>query len=222
MSPWCLSTAIAPFLAALWWVQPVAGEPFRAGSYSFSDELGGFRILSVRGTGTQSDPIILEEEILDTAPVTLVIRRLEMDQGMAIERRSLTLKKIIRNSTRRIWGGFELELQEILFKPSVYGDGLSFNQMDIRPPDITSDRFARNNRVFEPHDRVRFESGHVDPGTIAHFSMVITDPTPIPVFYLVQDPQLLFAGELGPINLAEIERGAEALSQRRADPPGPR
>ena len=43
-----------------------------AGEYSFSDELGGFRILSVTGAGTKSDPIEIDEELDVAAPVTLV------------------------------------------------------------------------------------------------------------------------------------------------------
>lgn len=31
---------------------------FQAGAYSFSDELGGFRILSATGAGTRTDPIV--------------------------------------------------------------------------------------------------------------------------------------------------------------------
>ena len=49
---------------------------FAAGGYSFSDELGGFRLLSASGTGTPDDPIVVVEEIAEAAPVVLVIRRL--------------------------------------------------------------------------------------------------------------------------------------------------
>ena len=172
---------------------PSHGAEFATGGFRFSDELGGFRILSASGTGTASDPVILVEEFLDTAPVTLIIRRDSIPADLPGAVRSLVLTKIVRNKTRRIWAGFEMELQEIRDQPSVYGDGLSFNQMDIRLPDITSDRFITNDREFEPHDRVRFQTGSVDPETTARFTMMITDPTPILEFYLVQDPQLLFA-----------------------------
>ncbi len=174
------------------------GAEFASGNFRFSDELGGFRILSVSGAGTAADPIVLEEVLFDTAPVTLIIRRNSFPDDLPGAVRSLVLTKIVRNGTRRIWAGFEMELQEIRDQPSVYGDGLSFNQMDIRLPDITSDRFTTNDRQFEPHDRVRFETGSVDPDTTARFSMMITDPTPITEFYLVQDPQILFAGRHHP------------------------
>jgi len=173
-------------------------EPFRAGNFSFSDELGGFRILSVTGTGSSIDPVVLEEEIFETGPVTLVIRRhgptdAKPGADQMEESRALTLVKLVRNRTRRIWAGFDLELQEILNRPSVYSDGLSFNQIGAAPPDVESDDFARNVRQFEPYDRIQFHSGHVDPEKTARIRVHITDPTPERIFYLVQDPQILFA-----------------------------
>ncbi len=181
------------FFAVLAVTDIAVAEEFAAGGFRFSDELGGFRILSATGTGTTVDPVVLEEDFFDVAPVTLIIRRdrLAADQPEMV--RSLALVKIVHNRTRRIWAGYEMELQEIRDKPSVYGDGLSFNQMDVRPPDVTSDRFSSNNRQFEPYDRIRFETGSVDPEKTARFSVLITDPTPVPEFYLVQDPQILFA-----------------------------
>ena len=167
---------------------------FAAGGYSFSDELGGFRLLSASGTGTPDDPIIVVEEIAEAAPVVLVIRRLGGPNAPGVRHTQFTLEKTVVNRSERIWGGFEVALQEILRRPSTYGDGLSFNQYGAQAPDIASDSFADNNRLFEPDDRIRFENGHVDPGATARFRIIITDPTPIAEFYLVQDPQLLSAG----------------------------
>jgi hypothetical protein len=185
-----------------------------AGGFSFSDELGGFRLISASGAGTPGDPIVLIEEIEEAAPVTLVIRH---GAGSGFSRpplTRLTLVKIVVNRSRRVWGGFEVELQETLRQPSVYDDGLSFNQVGARPPDAGSDSFADNNRLFEPYDRIRFQNGHVDPEGRAEFRVTITDPTPIPEFYLVQDPQLLSA-ELPPRRtFAE----ADMLHQRAITP----
>jgi len=164
-----------------------------AGGYSFSDELGGFRLLSATGSGTPDDPIIVVEEIAEAAPVVLVIRRLGGPSGPGVQHTQFTLEKTVVNRSERVWGGFEVALQEILKRPSTYGDGLSFNQYGARAPDVASDSFADNNRLFEPDDRIRFENGHVDPGATARFRITITDPTPIAEFYLVQDPQLLSA-----------------------------
>ncbi len=170
------------------------GAEFSAGGYSFSDELGGFRLLSASGAGTTADPVVVVEEILDPAPITLVIRR----QPGTIARRAphapLTLVKVVHNRSQLVWAGFELELREVLTRPSSYGDGLSFNQFGAKAPDVSSDAFADNDRIFEPHDRIRFERGFVDPDATARFKVTITDPTPDIEFYLLQDPKLLSAG----------------------------
>jgi len=176
----------------------VWAETFQAGGYSFSDELGGFRVVAISGTGSSTDPVVLEEEIFDTGPVTLVIRQVKQDDFSGDRRisersRTLTLIKIVRNRTQRIWSGFDLELQEILNKPSIYSDGLSFNQIGAASPDVASENFSRNVQLFEPYDRVRFHSGHVNPEMAARIRVHITDPTPEDTFYLLQDPQVLFA-----------------------------
>ena len=193
-----LFAAAAFSLAAGLFADAGRAEPFPAGDFSFSDELGGFRILSVSGTGSSADPVILEEEIFETGPVTLVIRRIAPGGRITDPRgfglpRTLRLVKVVHNRTRRIWAGFDLELQEVLGKPSVYSDGLSFNQIGAAAPDVYSEDFARNVRLFEPYDRIRFHSGHVDPEDAAHIKVHITDPTPERIFYLLQDPQILFA-----------------------------
>lgn len=46
-----------------------------AGGLSFSDELGGFRLISATGSGRGSDPIILVEEIFGMGPAVLTIRQ---------------------------------------------------------------------------------------------------------------------------------------------------
>ena len=51
-----------------------------AGPYSFSDELGGFIIRSISGTGTMQDPIILTEEFPSVTPTTLIIRTEKVTQ----------------------------------------------------------------------------------------------------------------------------------------------
>ena len=169
-----------------------SGIELTTGAYSFSDELGGFRLVAVTGSGTPDDPIVVVEEIPEVAPVTLVIRRLNLGAGgPGPWQPTLTIVKRITNLSERVWAGFEIALQEKEGEPSDYGDGLSFNQFGAAPPDVSSDSFADNNRVFEPHDRIRFQSGHVDPEATADFKVTITDPTPVREFYLVQDPQLL-------------------------------
>jgi hypothetical protein len=189
-------SAVWPSLAVAAWAAavPCGAVELSAGIYSFSDELGGFRLVSAGGTGTPEDPIVIEEEFLEAVPVTLVVRRRSPSGGgiSAIDSQ-LTLVKRVRNASKRVWAGFEMELQEVLRKPSVYSDGLSFKQFAALAPNVGSDSFTSNDRKFEPYDRIEFLNGHVDPDATAEFRIVITDPTPTREFYLVQDPKLLAA-----------------------------
>lgn len=187
--------SLVPFAAAALLVaatKAAAGE-FSAGGYTFSDELGGFRLLSAEGAGTPDDPVVLREELTEAAPVTLVIRTGDVARRW-IGQVQLTLVKQVVNRSRRVWAGFELELQEVLGKPSDYGDGVSFKQFDAEAPDVSADVFLKNERLFEPYDRIEFYDGHVDPDAVVAFRVTITDPTPVREFYLVQDPKLLSAG----------------------------
>jgi hypothetical protein len=182
--------ALAALIAA-----PAAAAEFSAGGYSFSDELGGFRLLSASGTGTTDDPVIVTEELVDVAPITLVIRNHDLFRNKGgVGQSELTLVKHVVNRSKRVWAGFEFELQEVLHKPSDYGDGLSFKQFAAAPSDVASDAFAKNERLFEPYDRIEFLDGHVDPDASAMFRVTITDPTPVAEYYLLQDPKVLSAG----------------------------
>ena len=181
--------------------------PLSTGGFTFSDELGGFRLVSVSGIGSADDPIIVEEELTGIGPVVLVIRRNVGRNSVDPWARNgvwtaIYLTKVVRNRSRRIWAGFELELQEELHQPSVYGDGLSFDQGRAVPVEISSDAFAKNHRLFEPYDRIRFEDGSVDPDATLRLEVHITDPTPVREFYLVQDPQVLFANIGSPLKFA--------------------
>ncbi len=192
------------FLALAVWL--VAAAPatvavaieLQAGAYSFSDELGGFRLISASGTGTTDDPVVIVEEIPSVDLAILVIRRYDVDAlGLRPVGNRLTLVKWVVNRSARVWAGFEVELREIVTEPSTRGDGLSFNQAGVQPGDIESNAFTRNDRRFEPADRIVFTGGWVDPGASARFRLTITDPTPVPVFYLLQDPNLLSAERRG-------------------------
>ena len=172
------------------------GEPLRhhTGPYSFSDELGGFRILSVSGTGTREDPAVVVQEFHSASPVTLVIRAETpivphaADGPFANGYVRLTI--VARNASGLAWTEFEFELQQVLGKPSDYYDGLSFDQRRLEGRNIESSSFARFIRDYEPYDRLLFTDGHVDPGGEADFTFLISDFTPEPVFYLVQDPRI--------------------------------
>jgi hypothetical protein len=187
---------VAIFLA-LWPGTPRAAA-WKAGGFIFSDELGGFRLISVSGRGTASDPIVIVEEITELRSVTLIIRDAregQPDDGTIPQRSTLylTMIKVVINGTKRFWAGFDLELQEELAQPSDYGDGLSFGQMGGFAESFQSDSFAISRQVYEPYDRVRFQEGGVDPGATIRLRFFVSDPTPMPEFYLLQEPQLLMA-----------------------------
>ncbi|WP_224404564.1 hypothetical protein [Afifella sp. IM 167] len=193
----CLLAALG-LLAA-----PAGARELRAAGYAFSDELGGFRLVGLAGSGTTADPFILHEEIDGVGPVTLVVRRIGMEQRYSPRGwMALHLRKVVENLSGRIWAGFDMELQERLNVPSIYGDGLSFDQGRLVPEEVSSDAFSESDRRFEPYDRLRFFGGSVDPGRNVRFAFHITDPTPTGIFYLVQDPQTLFAARPGGTRLA--------------------
>jgi hypothetical protein len=195
-----------PSLKAIWILAatcclagPAQSGQISSGGFSFSDELGGFRLIDVSGTGSRDDPFVIVEEIFDTLSAVLVIRRLPSEPGGPLWRpgdRRVHLKKVVRNLTARTWTGFDLELREVLDKPSRFEDGLSFDQIEKQPDDVTSDRFAGLNRRFEPRDSIRFEQGHVDAGELLQLVFPVADVTPVALFYLLQEPIFLSVARL--------------------------
>ena len=164
-----------------------------AGDYSFSDELGGFRILAVSGIGTLDDPIEIREELYSADPVTLVIRAAPPTGPLKLPEGAFHLSVIAKNKSGLPWIEFEFELQEVRGKASDFYDGLSFDQVNPNPAFISSDRFAAFDNRFESFDRLRFKEGHVDPKDRVRFGFFVTDVTPVPVFYLLQDPHVPFS-----------------------------
>ncbi|MEM1045909.1 MAG: hypothetical protein AAGL24_07145 [Pseudomonadota bacterium] len=179
----------------------IRAEPLAAGGFSFSDELGGFTIGRVTGRGTQDDPIVIEKNLTDVEPVIMVIR---YDKSSAVGRVgtgrwiAVHLRLVVRNGSGRVWQGFQVELQEILHKPSIRQDGLSFDQGKLVSANVYSNRFSASQRLFEPYDRILFQDGHVNPADFVDFTMHITDPTPVKKFYLLLDPQILYSKLLKP------------------------
>ena len=189
----------APFFLLLFPFNPTpAGADeqkiWPAGAYSFSDELGGFRITAASGKGTSDDPIVLVEELNSATPVTLTIRTTRpirpFDSSGDYASGILYMRIEALNNSGQAWLEFEFELQEILGRPCVFGDGLSFDQRSSNPTTIGSRNFAEFDRNFEPYDRLLFRDGKVDPLEAADFEFLITDYTPRWTFYLVQDPRI--------------------------------
>ncbi len=177
-----VSTAISAEESELW----------TAGPYSFSDELGGFTIRSISGTGTLKDPIVLTEEFHSATPTTLIIRTDRVALANPSEDAGILFYLEVRaiNGSGHPWIEFEFELQEQLNVPSDYGDGLSFYQPGDKTGMIKSRGFAHYSDDFEPYDRLAFNGGKLDPGENATFQFPIADFTPKRLFYLVQDPRI--------------------------------
>ncbi|HEY6631894.1 MAG TPA: hypothetical protein VIZ90_10610 [Rhizobiaceae bacterium] len=167
---------------------------WQAGAYSFSDELGGFRIVSASGNGTKDDPIVIQEEMNSASPVTMVIRTVRpirpFDFSGLYANGFLHVRIEVLNNSVLPWVEFEFELQEHLGKASVFGDGLSFDQRRSESGNIWSESFRTYSRAFEPYDRLLFRQGTIDHLRTASFNFMITDFTPRWEFFLVQDPRI--------------------------------
>ena len=95
---------------------------WRAGAYAFSDELGGFTILSASGRGTRADPIVLVQEFHSASPVTLTIRAIGPVQPFlheeGVANGFIRLAVVAVNGSGLAWTQFEFELQEVMGTPS--------------------------------------------------------------------------------------------------------
>ncbi len=159
------------------------------GGLTFSDELGGMRLIEGWGTGTLDDPVVLVEEITDYGPAVLVVRGMRPQFGNRIQSQhdvGFAITKIVRNGTSLPWTLFNLELREAIGRESPFGDGLSFGQASEAGRPFVSDRFASNVETREPYDGIQFSEGIVEPGETVILNFVITDTTPRFKFYLMQ------------------------------------
>jgi len=187
------AAALAPLLVG---AGPTDDGQWLAGGYAFTDELGGFRIVAIRGTGTRSDPVVLTQELYSASEMVLTIRAvgpLPPDAETARAGMVLYLELETMNASELAWVEFSYELQAHLGEPSTYGDGLSFDQAHAELGTISSNAFAAYSRDYEPYDRILFRDGKVDPRETAVFSFLITDLTPAYQFHLVQDPRIPFS-----------------------------
>jgi hypothetical protein len=165
-----------------------------AGPYSFSDELGGFRILSATGTGISQDPFVISQQMDSATPVTMVIRSVlpirPYDFSGRFANGFLHMRIEILNNSRLPWVEFEFELQEQFGKASIFGDGLSFDQRRTDSETISSSSFLEFSRAFEPYDRLLFRDGKIDHLETGRFNFLLSDFTPRWQFFLVQDPRI--------------------------------
>ena len=207
-----MRTVIAPRLAlslALPLALLLSVAPWHAGratsitvnGLSFSDEGGGFRLVSASGSGSRTDPYVVVEEFTGPEAAIMVVRglasRLTMDKGtIALQAAGFALRKVVVNRTGAAWQLFDMELREKLDLPSDYHDGLSFDQIHSAPRPFRADRFALSDVVDEPFDYVRFSHGIVQPGETVTFNVTVTDTSPRDQFYLIQRPRRPIADDL--------------------------
>jgi len=172
-------------------------EPMRVNGITFSDELGGFEITGVSGSGTKSDPFVVRENI-DTVStdVVLVIKDIDPNIGNLVGTHhafAFVLTKVVTNKTPRAWTRFALELREVLETYSPYGDGLSFGQASTAGRPYVSREFTTSNETEEPYDQLEFTGGRIEPGASATMTFVISDASPEAIFYLLQQPGQVIA-----------------------------
>jgi len=179
---------------------PLAAETISRAGLTFSDELGGFRLLSVTGSGGIGDPFVVVEEYHGPGPAILTVRGgagAGGDPGAVLPSMSmlgLSMIKVVTNKGRVNWSSFDVELREVVSHSSPYGDGLSFDQAGIYGGVAEADRFSKHRGVYEPSDRLLFYAGHVPVDDTARLKLFITDPSPTGLFYLVQQPGMAIAG----------------------------
>jgi hypothetical protein len=204
-----LAFGLAACLAALaLQCESLRAEPLTSEGITFSDELGGFVIRSLSGSGRLDDPFVVVEEVTGDGETFLVVRGLERGFGNRVETQHATgfaLHKVVINSTGQNWITYEIELRETRSASSPYEDGLSFGQAAERPQE-TSDRFSAVASVDEPYDGLSFRSGLAEPGSAATFTMIVTDETPQSSFLIVQHA-LLVVSDARPVGEG-LETGA--------------
>jgi len=161
---------------------------------------GDLALISVSGSGIETDPVTIVERLDSLAESTLVIRydpKVRKGTHRTTVRPSMYLAFtiVVTNGTGRAWSGFRLDLQAEPGKPSTYFDGLSFDQPGLFPErPAASDHFETVRRNIEPFDGIHYYRGGVNPDQTVRFFFNITDMNLKREFYLVQQPEFLSAG----------------------------
>jgi hypothetical protein len=212
-----LAARLASTLVGIAWAclasSSVAAATWTAGGLSFSDAPGGGRLLAASGAGTRDDPIVLVEEIIGPGPAVLEIRNgrtghLEVSPATGFL--TLSVVKIIVNRGPWRWAGFDLELMSAPGQPSVYSDGLSFDQPQTLQRVARADAFLQTVQEDEPFDRIRFDGGQVGPAEHLRLDFDIVDVNGTAVFYLAQRPIILLAWAPEPTAGRELATYIEA------------
>jgi len=163
----------------------------------FSDEEGGLVLRDAWGIGTPEDPITLVEDITDDGPAVVTVRGMRAAFGNRATGGhgvGFVLVKIVRNLTSRPWHSFEMEVREIMGRPSTFEDGLSFGQAMGDRRVFGSDRFVELQQTDEPLDSVVFSGATILPGEQVAVRVVVTDFSPNWQFYILQRRDAPLAG----------------------------
>jgi len=185
-----LRLALAALLMAA--ASAAIADPISVEGLTFSDELGNFRLVSVTGKGTLDSPFVVKEEITGPNDPILVIKNFSHDFGNRVGTQhtaAFAMEKIVVNKTTKTWQGFQVELREIINRPSTYEDGLSFGQASQLADDYVQSSMPNSQRLDEPEDSLGFGGADIPPGGQATFRFIISDMSPVYRFYLVQRPQ---------------------------------
>ena len=203
----------ALLVGGLLWAGSASAVEITQEGLSFSDEGGGFTLLSVKGRGSLDDPYIIVEDVTGPRQAVLVIRGLKR-VGNRIGTHhiaGIAVTKIVFNRSKDVWQNYQMELREIESRHSPYEDGLSFAQNTVISSSFTGSSFPNLQRFDEPQDTLGFSGKAVPPGESAQFSFLITDMSPVEKFYLFQEP-------LQPVssleNPGEVQEGALPFEPR--------
>ena len=144
---------LLPLVLGLLLASPAAANTISVGGLTFSDDYGGFNLVSVTGAGTREDPFVIVEEVGKAGNAVLSIEGWKAnyysgEHGGA----SFWVRKVVINATDKQWGTYELELREELNLPSGYLDGLSFGQPLSESRPAASDRLPEVVVRDEPLD----------------------------------------------------------------------
>ena len=178
--------------------------PVTVEGITFSDEKGDFTILKVTGTGSIEDPFVVVEDVTGDTPI-LVIRGMNLGFGNRIGSQHIigfAMAKICINHTGSSWTQYRMELRTTPTDPSPYGDGLSFAQGFVGGPPASSSGFHHARVIDEPFDAIDFTDGQIKPGESVSFDFMITDMTPKPEVFLLQQPVKPISCNCGRLRLA--------------------
>jgi hypothetical protein len=158
------------------------------------------QITSVSGTGSQANPLVINENWFGAdleATINLRGALAEANAGVNTNPGNsgfnwgIYVSKRVTNNSGVAWDFFDNELQQVIGVPSGEGDGLSFGQgfAGFRP--FTSNIFTTFDEETFNRDYVNFRGGTVLPGQTVVMNFVITDNSPEEIFYLRQRPNFI-------------------------------